>query len=170
MDRRRFLTFFAACASMALAPLDAEIAEKATTPTRAPGCKVFTLQQAATVEAFCEQIVPSDDYPGAKTAGVLYFIDHALADPLARFRPRYDEGLELVNRISQKKFGDVPSGISSSQQIALLQALESGEAAGRTGQELFSMIRRHTMQGYYGDPQLGGNRGGLSWKMLNFSR
>lgn len=170
MDRRRFLTFFAAGGGMALAALNRHFAENATTPARAPGCQVFAVEQAATLEAICEQIVPSDDYPGARASGVLYFIDHALADPLARFRPRYDEGLELVNRTSQKRFGDLFSRISSGQQIALLQALESGEAAGKAGQELFSMIRRHTMQGFYGDPQLGGNRGGVSWKMLNFSR
>jgi gluconate 2-dehydrogenase gamma chain len=169
MDRRRFLTF-AAGGGMALAALNRHFAENATTPARAPGCKVFTVEQAVTVEAICEQIVPSDDYPGAKAAGVLYFIDDALADPLARFRPRYDDGLELVNRVSETRFGDLFSRISSGQQITLLGALESGEAAGTAGQELFSMIRRHTMQGYYGDPQLGGNHGGVSWKMLNFSR
>jgi gluconate 2-dehydrogenase gamma chain len=36
-------------------------------------------QAAAEIEALAAQIIPSDDGPGAKEAGVIYFIDHALA-------------------------------------------------------------------------------------------
>jgi len=168
MDRRRFLTSVAVGGGTALTAWSAEIAGKDAIPARAPGCRVFTAEQAATVEAICEQIVPADDYPGAKAAGVLYFIDRALAGSLGRFRRRYDEGLELIDQVSQKKSRRKFNELSADGQIALLRALESGEAGEKAGQEFFSMIRRHTMQGYYGDPQLGGNRGGASWKMLNF--
>ena len=168
MDRRRFLTSVAVGGSTALTAWHTEIPRKSGMQARAPGCQVFTAEQAATVESICEQIVPADDYPGARAAGVLYFIDRALAGSLRRFRRRYDEALELINQVSQKRSRRKFIELSVDGQIALLQALESGEAAGKAGQEFFSMILRHTMQGYYGDPQMGGNRGGASWKMLNF--
>ncbi len=33
--------------------------------------------------------------------------------------------------------------------------------------EFFGYVVDHTMQGFYGDPRHGGNRDGVSWKMLN---
>ncbi|MGI9252546.1 MAG: gluconate 2-dehydrogenase subunit 3 family protein, partial [Thermomicrobiales bacterium] len=50
--------------------------------------------QAAVLEAACERIIPADDLgPGAKDAGVVFFIDRQLANELAGFRgPYYRQG------------------------------------------------------------------------------
>ena len=39
----------------------------------------FTPEEARQMEAVCEQIIPSDDGPGAREAGAIYFIDYALS-------------------------------------------------------------------------------------------
>jgi len=43
-----------------------------------PTLSVFTREQAAEVEAFTSRIIPTDDTPGAREAGVVYFIDRGL--------------------------------------------------------------------------------------------
>ena len=40
--------------------------------------EVLTAEQARQVEAIACQIIPTDDLPGAREAGVVYFIDRAL--------------------------------------------------------------------------------------------
>ena len=37
-------------------------------------------------------------------------------------------------------------------------------------QQFFSLIRQHTLQGYYGEPEQGGNKDAISWRMLDFKR
>jgi gluconate 2-dehydrogenase gamma chain len=113
--------------------------------------QVLTAAEARIVEALCAQIVPADDAPGAKEAGVLYYIDRQLAGPLQRFQGRYKTGLTAFRALP-----DLPSA----GQTAALKEL-NGEAAG-----FFSLVVDHVMQGYYGDPSHGGNRDEASWKML----
>jgi gluconate 2-dehydrogenase gamma chain len=168
LDRRRFLKSLTAGGVAACSTVDLKLARQTTPFSLAPGCQVFTLEQAATVEAICEQIVPADDYPGAKEAGVLYYIDRMLAGDLARFRPQYAEGLTMVDLVSQGRYRRNFSALSWEQQTAVLQDLAAGEAGGAAGQAFFSLIRQDTMDAYYGSPQYGGNRNGVSWKMIDF--
>jgi len=131
----------------------------------APGCKVFTVSQAQTVEAVAEQIIPADDHPGAKDAGVLFYIDRSLAGDLRRFRKRYESGLILVEQTSRAAYGKPFTELKWEQQTSVLQKLESDPGEGG---EFFRLIRQHTMEGYYGDAKYGGNRDYVSWKMLGF--
>src|SRR5262245_12275591 len=43
-----------------------------------PTLQFLTREQATEVEAFTSRLVPSDDTPGAREAGVVYFIDRGL--------------------------------------------------------------------------------------------
>src|SRR4051812_35317903 len=65
---------------------------------------VFSPEEARIVEALCDQIVPADDAPGAKAAGVLYYIDRQLAGPLQRFAPRYHSGLPAFRTLPDLAF------------------------------------------------------------------
>jgi gluconate 2-dehydrogenase gamma chain len=161
MDRRRFLKS-AAGGTVVLAYLPA--LGGTTEKSVAPGCKFFTVAQAALVGAMAEQIVPPDEYPGAKDSGVVFYIDGILSGRFGYFyRDRYEQGLKLVDSASHNF-----SSLEGTQQIAILRALQSGEAAGSEGREFFALIRQHTMEGYYGDPEHGGNHEGASWKMIGF--
>ena len=134
-------------------------------PPLAPGCKIFTVEQARTIEAVCEQIIPADDYPGAKEARVLYYIDGSLAGDLRRLRRDYSQGLDLLDKMSQARHRAAYAGLGWDQQLALLQELEKDPGKGG---EFFALVRQHTMEGYYGDPKYGGNRDSVSWKMIGF--
>jgi gluconate 2-dehydrogenase gamma chain len=68
-------------------------------------------------------------------------------------------------------FGAGFEALNWASQTAVLEALESGKAKGRSWESqssraFFQLIRDHTMQGFYGSPRHGGNRDYLSYKML----
>src|SRR5260370_42084632 len=65
-------------------------AAKAATP---PKFEFFTPEEAAEVEAITARIVPTDDTPGAREAGVVYFIDRSLATFAVDDQKKYREGL-----------------------------------------------------------------------------
>ena len=166
IDRRRFLKS-AAGSTVVLASIP--VLGVAANPSLAKGCRIFTVAQAATVGAIAVQFVPADNDPGAKEAGVVFFIDGLLAGKFGKFfKDCYERGLTTVDEVSSKRFGKNFVGLEHDQQVTVLKALESGEAAGDDGCNFFSMILQHTMEGYYGDPEHGGNRDSASWKMIGF--
>lgn len=162
------------------------------TGSRAPGFLFFNPKQVGLLEAVCNQIIPPDDYPGAKDAGVVNFIDRALGNWAPQHRWDYVAGLEAIDESSQLMFGRSFVDLNWDQQTKVLEEIEKGSAPGKiwttfhigrgvagvyrgdgdsedsSQREFFALVVRHTMQGYYSDPQYGGNRNAASWKMLNY--
>jgi gluconate 2-dehydrogenase gamma chain len=140
-----------------------------TSAEHARGCHYFNAAQAATITAIAEQIVPSDDWPGAQQAGVLFYIDGLLGGRYGAFyRERYESGLKLIDSLSKGHFQKDFVNLNSDQQISVLQALESGSGGGKEGGRFFKLVWQHTMEGYYGDPKHGADRGNRSWQMIGF--
>ena len=165
MDRRDFLK--AAGGTVAIASLPARGA--AVQGALASGCKFFTVAQAAMIESIAEHMIPADESPGGKAAGVVFYVDGVLAGPFGKFyRTSYEEGLVMIDAISQKQFGDKFVSVGSDHQAAILQTLQSGHSRRESRHEFFGLLWRHIMEGYYGDPSHGGNRDGASWKMIGF--
>jgi len=165
MDRRDFLK--AAGGTVAIASLPAMGAT--VQRSLASGCKFFTGPQAALVESIAEQMIPADDTPGGKAAGVVFYIDGVLAGPFGKFyRTSYEEGLAMIDATSQKQFGGAFASVGSEHQAAILEAVQSGHSRREFRHEFFGLVWRHVMEGYYGDPEHGGNRDGASWKMIGF--
>jgi gluconate 2-dehydrogenase gamma chain len=125
-----------------------------------PHWRFFTATEAGTADAICEQIIPADKDPGARQAGVVNFIDIQLTKHYRRYRGAYRKGIAGVDASSRKRFGKPFVELPSPRQIEVLKDVERRDA------EFFGFIRTHTMQGFYGDPRHGGNRGAVSWKML----
>jgi gluconate 2-dehydrogenase gamma chain len=166
MDRRRFLKS-AAGSTVVLASIP--VLGVPVDHSLAVGCRVFTVAQAATVGAIAGQFVPADSDPGAKEAGVVFYIDGLLAGRFGKFfKDCYERGLGSVDEVSRKRFDRDFVALEPEQQVTILKAMESGEAGGTDGCDFFNLILRHTMEGYYGDPEHGGNRDGASWKMIGF--
>ena len=169
MHRRKFLKSVAGGGTAAFMPWAVSARVQMRNGPIPQGYKALTAEQVATLEAICEQIVPADEFPGAKQAGVVHFIDQVLTGPVARsYRKRYEVGLKLVDRVSQGRHGQGFAALEGEQQRSVLLDLESGKAAGAAGQQFFALLVGHTMEGYYGDPAHGGNRDGASWKMIGF--
>jgi gluconate 2-dehydrogenase gamma chain len=133
--------------------------------------RFFTLDEARCLAAISDQIIPPDQDAGASWAGVVNFIDRQLCGPYESLKATYRRGLSGVDESCRALYGKVFAEMDSSQQVQLLQQLEHGKASGSvwkqvSSSEFFGYLVDHTMQGFYGDPRHGGNREGVSWKML----
>ena len=123
--------------------------------------RFFTEAEARLVDAITDQIIPADQDPGARDVGVVNFIDKQLTGPYRRHQAAYRKGLAAVDEASQTRAGHAFTELSGEQQLAILKAFEASQH-----RAFFNLIRDHTMQGFYGGPQHGGNRGYASYKML----
>jgi gluconate 2-dehydrogenase gamma chain len=119
--------------------------------------------ESKVIEALCAQIIPADDWPGAKEAGVLYYIDKQLAGPLKRFAADYTSGIAALNHAAGKPFNELSSG----EQKDLMLRIEAGHDVELN--HFLQLVIDHTMQGFYGSPEHGGNKGETSWKMLQIT-
>ena len=124
--------------------------------------KVLTPAQARDVEAIAAQIVPSGDTPGAREAGVVYFIDHVNAGIYSRNAPEFLAGLTAF----QQEFAKRPPGpgqfadLEGPAQIAYLKSVEKTP--------FFGGMRFLTVAGLLALPSYGGNQDKLGWKMVGF--
>jgi len=140
----------------------------------------FTPEQAVEVEAITARIIPTDDMPGAREAGVVYFIDRALATFASEDQKTYREGLpELQARVQEvlpgiKKF----SSATPEQQDEVLHSFdENAQARGnrafrsnRAAHNFFEALRAHTIVGFLLDPDSGGDPKGIGWKVIGRER
>jgi gluconate 2-dehydrogenase gamma chain len=124
--------------------------------------EILTADQAAEIEAAASRIVPTDDTPGAREAGVIYFIDRALGTFATDSRGDYEKGLPVLQAKSHELFPSAGrfSQATPDQQDAVLKALE--------GQPIFELILSFTVMGFLADPMRGGNRGEVGWKLIGF--
>jgi gluconate 2-dehydrogenase gamma chain len=165
ISRRQFIQVSSSLAAVVSGALAAGCAGRYQPET------TFTSDQYRLVEAVADQIVPPDADPGGRAAGVADFIEIQLRGPYARFAPAYRDGLARLDQTSHRLHQRPFVHLSFDEQTAVLLAVENGRVpAGiwKAGEpsEFFRLICDHCMQGYYGSPRHGGNRGAASWKML----
>jgi gluconate 2-dehydrogenase gamma chain len=133
----------------------------------------FTPVEASAVEAATGRIFPSDDLgSGAIEAGVLFYLDRALAGAEIQLQGLYRTGLRKLDAEARAKFDNAFSECTSSQQDNLIAAMESDDLSdfGRapTGPEFFALLRAHTIEGMFSDPVHGGNRDLVGWRLLGY--
>ncbi len=142
-----------------------------------PEFKFFSAEQAVEVTAITSRIIPSDDSPGAKEAGAVYFIDNCLATIAVDQQPVYREGLAKFQEDIRNMFPGVDkfSAGSVEQQDKFLHEVEViPDVTGRRqryskgSSDFFEAIRTHTVAAFLVDPEseYGGNRGGVGWKLI----
>lgn len=132
----------------------------------------FNAADAETVAAITERIMP--DAPGktgAREAGVLNYIDLALAGAYSDQQDFYRRGLASLDAYCRKAHNAPFVRLDTATQDAVLIALEEGKAEGFTwpaSQEFFNTLRVHTMEGMFADPLYGGNKNFSGWKLVDF--
>jgi gluconate 2-dehydrogenase gamma chain len=162
LTRREFIYIAAAAAAAS----GATSCSNAKVPWR-----YLSADEARTLAAMCDQIIPPDRDPGAQWAQVVNYIDIQLCGPFRELRLDYRHGIAALDRISKVQFGKAFEELGAEPQEALLKLIEQGAASDSawspTAQKsFFGVVLDHTMQGFYGDPRHGGNRERASWKML----
>jgi gluconate 2-dehydrogenase gamma chain len=130
----------------------------------------FSSDHYKLIEQISEMIIPEDDTPGAKQAGVAEFIDFMVANrvpvsPNGEIRStadaihqgddaqvRFLSGLDWMDVRSTQEFGKKFLQCTSEQQTSLLEEIaykEKFKPAGGTGRDFFQLIRDYTVVGYY---------------------
>jgi gluconate 2-dehydrogenase gamma chain len=127
----------------------------------APKLGFLTPDEARNVEAMAAQIVPTDDTPGAREAGALYFIDRSLSTWASAAAEPFRSGLrDFRARFTAERpsldFADAGSDV----QISFL--------AGVDQTDFFKKVRFLTLLGLFASPRHGGNREGIGWTLIGF--
>jgi gluconate 2-dehydrogenase gamma chain len=157
----------------------------------------FTPEEAAFIEAAVARIIPADELgPGAREAGVSFFIDSQLAGTYGRASRWYMDGpwkdgttqqgyqlaltpaqlyrasIRQINEICRKEHGrKIFSELDSGTQDKVLGQLEDGKLKltdGASATDFFDMLVQNTTEGFLADPMYGGNRNFVGWKMIGF--
>lgn len=131
----------------------------------------FAAAQYRLVEHLAEAIIPTDDTPGARAAGVGEFIDFMVANRVpvsgsgrtdlpqdsamntgSELQRQWIEGLSWLDSHCLIDYGHIFLDCGATQQNALLTAIAykaKFTAQTEPGREFFQMLRDYTVAGYY---------------------
>ena len=120
----------------------------------------FSPAQAAQVEAIAARIIPTDDTPGAREAGVIHFIDRSLAGFAKDQAPLFADGLTSLGESVAKQHGSAATfaSLTAQQQDAMLREIEKTP--------FFGAMRFATIAGFLALPKYGGNKDYIGWKFI----
>jgi gluconate 2-dehydrogenase gamma chain len=131
--------------------------------------QTLTARQYRTVEAAAARILPTTDTPGATEAGVVVYIDRALTEAYTELAPLYREGCRALDRHARRRANSLFKALQPDAQDAILTEFEAGNAPDfRRAALFFTTLRKHTMEGFLGEPAYGGNQGLVGWKLVGF--
>jgi gluconate 2-dehydrogenase gamma chain len=144
----------------------------------------FNDEEARTVEALAERIIPGDaQNPGARDAGVVYYIDRAVNGFSSDLQIVYRLGLRELDEHCRGRYDAPFTDLPEARQDDVVRELLGPEvAASSTGLQfsrddqpagprllrLLAVVREHTVEGYFCDPVYGGNREAVGWKLVGF--
>ena len=127
---------------------------------------------AATIAAFTERLMPgAPGKPGALDAGVLNYIDLALAGAYADQQDFYRRGLAALDAHCRTAYGESFVRLGAERQDEVIKTLEAGKASEftwPTAQAFFNTVRTHTIEGMFADPIYGGNKDFSGWRLVGF--
>ncbi len=171
VSRRQFLASSTIAAAWAAAATACRAAHDAAPDSAVPGSMReqpsppqqlthFTAEQGAEVEAITARIIPTDDTPGAREAGVVYFIDRSLVTFASDQQKLFADGLADLAKAVAKAHGPQArfSSLTPAQQDDVLRAMEKTP--------FFGAIRFATIAGMFALPSYGGNRDYAGWKLI----
>ncbi len=130
----------------------------------------LTNDEYDTVAAAVERICPRDEEPGAIDLGVPEYVDRALATPtLAHVRDEFVRGTAALMRRAQTRHHRPFAALAPAEQDALLTEFKDAPAG--TGEaHYWTVLIGLTMEGLFGDPAHGGNRGGRGWELIGYGQ
>ena len=131
----------------------------------------FTPDQMKLIDAVVNRLIPSDELgPGAREAGVLVYFERSFAGFLSGDRSAFSEGLATIETAAHARYNAAFGQLSPAQQDEFLTAMEKNEVPGfRLGSRtFFNHIRQLTLEGMFGDPWYGGNRGFAGWDLIRY--
>lgn len=106
----------------------------------------FSASEYHTIDVLTGLIIPKDESPGAREAGVAEFIDFMAAHGEKPLREPLRDGLKWLDSVANSNHGATFATLAAEQQTEILKraAPRDGE-----GHAFFHLIRRYTVMGYY---------------------
>ena len=132
---------------------------------------MLTEPQRTTLRALIDRLIPADDFPGGWDAGVGDYLDRQFAGDLSHVVDLYRGGLDALDVEARTAAGVSFAALAPDAQDELLRRVEAGEVATDwpvDPAEFFCSATEHAAEGFYGDPGNGGNRDGVSGRMIGF--
>lgn len=126
--------------------------------------RYLTQEEATEIEAFTARIIPADETPGAKEAGVVWFIDGALATFGDRDQRLVREGVAQLSKDVARKH----AGRSRFSQLS--EAEQDAFITGYQQVEFFHFMRFGTIAGFLALPRYGGNKDFIGWEVVGQER
>jgi gluconate 2-dehydrogenase alpha chain len=135
-----------------------------------PGLVSLNASEARTATALFDRLWPAGDgVPGAAAAGVLEYVDRALAGHDHADADAYRLGLAALDRAAGERHGRPFAACAAAARDALLADLERGTLPGwrvPAQRPFFARLRAHLQEGLFADPAHGGNRDKAGWRFL----
>ena len=156
-------------------------ARKAAQSPAAPKLEFFTADEAKEIDAITARIIPTDETPGAREAGTVYFIDRALTTFAIDDQKSYREGLPEMQERTREIFPAVDkfSAATPGQQEEILHSFDEQVGAKSirrpnrprpAAKTFFETVRTHTIVAFLLDPDAGGDPNGVGWKVIGRER
>lgn len=145
--------------------------QKATVaPVGESSHRSLTNEEYDTVAAAVERICPRDEEPGAIDLGVPEYIDQALSTPtLSHVRDEFVRGTAALMRRAGSRYHQPFASLAPDLQDRLLTEFKDSPQG--TGEAYYwTVLIGLTMEGLFGDPVHGGNKGGRGWELIGFSQ
>ena len=151
--------------------------------------------EVAFLDAAVARLIPADELsPGAKEAGVTYFIDQQLFGGFGTMAKMYRQGphadgtpqqgyqspltpqevyraaIGEINVACAKQYGKAFDQLAAAQQDEVLKALDEGKfpMEAVAPRFFFNLLLDNTIEGFFSDPIYGGNRDKIGWKLVGF--
>jgi gluconate 2-dehydrogenase gamma chain len=150
---------------------DSAAGNSPSSPITREALEVLTAEEAETLEAICDCLIPSDENgPGAYEARAVHYIDRALASHNKSVRENYMVSLEAINDYARKTRGKAFHELIKDYQNSILLAVQSNKVPGcaPSGSGFFNTVRSHTIDGTFCDPYYGGNQNFVGWDMIRY--
>lgn len=127
--------------------------------------------QQRTLRAAVDRIIPADDYPSAWQAGVGDYLARQFEGDLKPVLDAYREGLDSLEAEAIVRYQQSFCLLPDIEQDSLLKQVEQGEVVTTwafSPVNFFKLLTETTTEGFYSEPEQGGNRDRVSWTMTGF--
>ena len=128
----------------------------------------------STLCALLDRIIPEDDFPGAILADVETYVVRQLLGDCALEKEELTRGLLSLEAEANHQTGLSFAALPADRQNALLYAIEEGRVStpwspSLPAAEFLMRMVDLAHEGFYADPGNGGNREGVSWRMIGYN-
>jgi hypothetical protein len=133
----------------------------------------YSIAANRTLHALVDRIIPADDYPSGWQAAVGDFIARILATDLKNSAGLVEAGLVLLQQESHARhagtdFADLPPAVQDALIEDVLASKTVVQWIDVEPRQFALLLIELTQQGYYSDPENGGNRHAISWQMIGY--